>query len=90
VSLDRVVPAADRDRRSPRDGRIRLMGGRGWAQRCADFFSRTTARKVAATVATVAAWAALTGLVTFGRFENETLEADRLGTASIASVLRGR
>lgn len=60
------------------------MGGQGWADRCADFLTRTTARKVAATVAVVAAWAVVIGLGTFGRFENGAPGADRLGTACSA------
>jgi hypothetical protein len=60
------------------------VGGQGWADRCADFLSRTTARKVAATVAVVAAWAAVTGLGTYGRFENGAPGADRLGAACSA------
>jgi hypothetical protein len=60
------------------------VGGQGRADRCAEFVSRTTARKVTATVAVVAAWAALTGLGTYGRFENEVPGADRLGAACSA------
>jgi hypothetical protein len=63
------------------------MGERGRAARCADLSAplrRTTARKVTATIATVAAWTAVTGLGTFGRFEDGTSLAPRLGAASVA------
>ena len=66
------------------DGSIPPVGGQGWADRCAGFLSRTTARKVAATLAVVVAWAVVTGLATFGRFENGALEADHPGAACSA------
>jgi hypothetical protein len=65
------------------------VGGHDRAARCASdlpaFVRRTTARKVTATITTVAAWAFVVGLGTFGRFENGHAAAD-LGTVTSTAV----